>query len=264
MARDKKITESELEKIMSEKLAAKAASADKEQKEEILETEAEVAEEEVNKKIEAARKQEKDKLYKEITDLKSSVESLTELAQAERQAKEDAENKADGIAEKERQKSLSTEEKLAEKLNTLEERLVKEGEERQILKQELQKAELTRELESYRTLVLNEAGDEIIPELVTGNSKEDIDRNVAVAKAKYEQLFQAAFNKAKGERQASVTGNMPGPTNPDPDAMDEEDLARTMATTDPAKRAKNEVSEDYLKQRDTLLDQVARAYKNQA
>ena len=223
-----------------------------------------LSEEEVTQRIEAARKQEKDKLYKEIEGLKSSVSTLTELAEAERKAKETAEQTARNAAEEERQKSLTAEEKLAEKLNTLEEKLVKEAEERQNLRRELQEVELQRELDEYRNRILNEAGDEIIHELVTGNSKEDIDRNAAIAKDKYTQLFQAALDRAKGERQAAVAGNMPGTTNPDPDAMDEEALARNLVSTDPNKRAKNEVSEEYMKQRETLLEQVAQAYKNQA
>jgi hypothetical protein len=223
-----------------------------------------LTEEEVTRRIEEARKQEKDKLYKEINELKSSVKDLADIAEAEKSAKEKAEEAAQNVAETERQKALSTEEKLAEQLNKLEERLAMEAGERQALKTELETVERQRQLEAYKAKILSEAGDEIIAELVTGDSIEDIDKNTAIAKAKYGELFQAAFDKAKGEKKDELTSSMPGPTNPDPDAMDEEELSRSLVGTDPEKRAKNQVSEDYLKQRDTLLEQVAQAYRNQA
>ena len=246
-----------------ESKAAEIAAQGAEDVQDVIEQEV-LTEEDVNKRIEEARKQEKDKLYKEITELKSSVKDLAGLAEAERAAKEQAELAANDAAETERRKALSTEDRLAEQLNSLEERLAEEANERARLREELQSVERKRELDNYRNKVLGEAGDEIISELVTGDSIEDIDKNAAIAKAKYGELFQAAFDKAKGEKQATLTGNMPGPTNPDPDAMDEEELSRRVIATDPNKRAKNQVSEEYMQQREVLLEQVARAYKKQA
>ena len=219
-----------------------------------------LSEEEVNRRIEEARKQEKDKLYGKIEKLEGNLTTLTELAEAERKAKEDAEAKARAAAEEERQKGLSENEKSAERLRAVEERLAEEARQREELQQALEDEKLQRELEAYRHQVLSEAGDEIIPELVTGNSKEAIEQNAAIAKDKYKQLFDAALEKAKGEAGQAVRDGMPGSTNPDPDAMDEQGLNLNLSSLEPGKRAKNGISEDYVKNRDQILDEVARAY----
>lgn len=186
-----------------------------------------LTEEEVNKRIEAARKQEKDKLYGTIEALKETVESLAASAKKDQEAKEKAEADAKAKAEAEKQAKMSNEERLAEQMRRFEEQLAKEAAERARLESELRVEREGAELERYRQEVLR-GESEIIPELVQGKSQADIDRSVARAKARYQELFQASKKKAEGPN-SDVTSNMPGPTNPNPAALEEADLQKSIA-----------------------------------
>lgn len=184
-----------------------------------------LTEDEVNKRIEAARKQEKDKLYGQIESLRTTVESLANAAKAEQDAKEKAEAEAKAKADQDRQAKLSDTERIAENMRRIEEQLAKEAAERQRLEQELRDEREAAELERYRQQVLSGETD-IIPELVQGKSQTDIDRSVARAKARFQELFQASTKKAEGPNR--VTSNMPGPTDPNPAALDEAELANSI------------------------------------
>lgn len=184
-----------------------------------------LTEEEVNKRIEAARKQEKDKLYGEIGSLRDMVKELRDSAKAEKEAKEQAQQEAQAQAEAERKAKLSTEERMAEQLRTIEEKLIREASERQRLEDELDDERAQRQLDEYRQSLIKIAGDDIIPDLVQGKSKEDMDRSVAFAKSRYQELFSASKAKSEG----NVAKNMPGSSNPDPDAMDEAELQGSIA-----------------------------------
>lgn len=184
-----------------------------------------LTEEEVNKRIEAVRKQEKDKLYGEISSLREMVKELRDSAKAEQEAKEKIAQEAEAQADAERKAKLSSEERMIEQLRTFEERLAREASERQRLEDELDEERSQRELDTYRQSLIKIAGDDIIPDLVQGKSKEDIDRSVAFAKSRYQELFSASKAKSEG----NVAKNMPGSSNPDPDAMDEAELQGSIA-----------------------------------
>lgn len=219
-----------------------------------------LTEEEVAKRIEAARKQEKDKLYSKIEDLSQTVTELSAKAKAEQEAKEAAEQAAAEELEKERLASLSAEDKLAEKMKHIEEQLAVEAAERERLEQQLAEERELAELEAYRQELLQQAGEDIIPDLVRGNSRTEVENSVAYAKARYQELFQATKAKAEGV----VTQNMPGPTNPDPAALDEADLQKSIAdlNIDPKRYARDpNYRSEMDEKREAVLDQVGQLYK---
>lgn len=179
---------------------------------------------------EKARKQEKDKLYGTIEKLQEKLETLTEAQKADQEEKKKIREEAEAAAEKERQAKLSSEDKLAEQLSKLAEKLDKEASAREELEAKLAEEREARALDSYRQKALSEAGNEIIPDLVRGNSQEEIDRNVALAKSRFQELFKAATDKAKGEKGDQVKENMPGPTDTSPAALEEAEIQKQLGT----------------------------------
>ena len=219
-----------------------------------------LTEEDVVRRIEEARKQEKDKLYTKIEDLSHTVSELNAKAQAEAEAKLKAEAAVTEESEKARLQQLSTEEKLAEKMKSIEEQLAEEGSERRRLEQELSTERELQALEVYRQELLQQAGNDIIPDLVRGNSREEVENSVAFAKSRYQELFQATKAKAEG----AVTQNMPGPTNPDPAALDEADLQKSVANLNiDEKRYMRDLNyrSEMDEKRGALLDQIGDLYK---
>lgn len=176
-------------------------------------------------RIEAVRKQEKDKLYDKVELALKKADSAEKKLQAEEEARLAIEAEAKAKAEKDRKAKLSAEETIAEKLNSLEEQLEEERQARSILQKKLQEEAEAKELEKYRQELLREAGEEIIPDLVSGSSREEIEKSTARAKDVYQELFKASRSKAEG----NVRNNMPQPTDPDPSPTDEAELQRSLA-----------------------------------
>lgn len=78
----------------------------------------------------------------------------------------------------------------AKKLEVMEDAGAKAIKEVQTLRGEITK----KELDNYRLKKISEAGGDIIPELVSGNTVEEIDASVAVAKKKHEE-YEASLRK---------------------------------------------------------------------
>ena len=190
------------------------------------------SQEEVNSLIEKTRKQEKDKLYGTISELKETVESLAKAKEVESMEKKEIQEKAEKQAAKERQAQLSIEERLAEKMQSLEEKLGQAEKSRLELEANLAKEREVRELERFRQELLSNAGDDIIPDLVSGSSKEELENSVARAKDRYQNLFEAATAKAKGTAKREVTDQMPGPSDPTPAALEEAEMQQKLGTID--------------------------------
>lgn len=218
-----------------------------------------LSEEEVLKRIEAARKEEKDKLYSRIESLESTLKDLRDVAKAEREEKDEIRKKAEEEAEVERIAKLSEEEKTQEKLKRFEEELAAERKQREDLAKKLEEEAERRELEAYKAQLLAEAGDEIIPELVQGNNAKDLHESVAYAKERFQQLFQASKQKAEG----NVNRRMPGPTNPDPSALEEAELQESLAelAIDPNRYHRDMAYRSEIDQkREAILAKVGSAY----
>lgn len=149
--------------------------------------------------IAKARKEEKDKLYPRIKELETEVETWTKRCN----------------------QHLITIEKREREISELKESLKKisTGENPEVAKMKSEIDRLTQELEAakssapnveelekkikdkydvllYREQVLREAGDAIIPELITGTTKEEIDASLTVAKERFQKLQQNILDKA--------------------------------------------------------------------
>jgi hypothetical protein len=170
-----------------------------------------LTEEEVNKRVEAARKEEKDKLYPQLQALNDSLKDVQATLAAERKEKDEAKKKADEEAEAKRVAKLSSDERQNEVLTRLEEQLREERLAREAFRKELEDRDKKEELRKYRDGLIQAANGEIIPELVIGSTKEEIDNAFERAKARYAEYVA----RAKEEVGRGVRRGMPGPTNPD-------------------------------------------------
>jgi len=147
--------------------------------------------------IARARKEERDKLYGEITKLKQDRENLTNVNVDLN--KEISGLKADLSTAEKKVESLEEEAKSGTKSNRTVVEL--QGEVRK-LKADLKKAETEKEkevsrisLENHREVALLKAqaeGAGIIPELITGNTKEEIDASIESSKARYQEITAQA------------------------------------------------------------------------
>lgn len=209
--------------------------------------------EEVDAKVEAARKQEKDKLYPVIEELRNSHKEIAETLKKEREEKDAEKQAALDAAEAARREGLTASEKTQEAIRNLEEKLRVEREAREKFEHEAKEAARKADLEKYRQNALRVAGNEIIPELVQGNSEAEIDKSVTFAKARYEELA----NKFKVEAGDRVRKGMPKSTNPDTRAQEELELDEALTDVDtdkymkdPAYRARiqNELEQAYARQ----------------
>lgn len=175
--------------------------------------------------IEAARQQEKDKLYERLEQERQAREALeqrmsafdTDLQSREQQRIE-AERAAAQAAEEKRLAELSFGEKLQEteqrfgsQLQTLQEQLQQRD---AILERERQ----FNELMAYRAQLLQQHGNDIIPELqdlVAGNTREELDAAVSAMVQRSSSILQqvatAAQQTRQGARGVGVTAPPVGP-----------------------------------------------------
>lgn len=173
--------------------------------------------------VERIRRQEKDKLYKQIEAEAERVKSLEEQMKtiaAEREAaRKEAEERARQEQELLRQREAEEmsakdllskrEEEWQQRINTVEQEFNEKLTEMQ-KKQQAQEALLERErelqaLESYRQRRVNEEQESIIPELidlVAGNSPEEIEQSIAVLRdrsaAIIDSIQQATASRPRG------------------------------------------------------------------
>jgi hypothetical protein len=155
----------------------------------------------INKAIEKARSQEKAKLYSQIEDLKKTSKTAEELATARdtenktlKQRLADAEAKLkelDGGGEggddgKKKGKKTIDEETLNKTIEATVNITAKKFQDaldaanKRV--EELEKQNTTREIDTYKNQLISENKDVIIPELVTGSTREELDLSLITAK----------------------------------------------------------------------------------
>jgi membrane protein involved in colicin uptake len=196
--------------------------------------------------LEAARKQEKDKLYAQIQALqanqqqanealaaiqKSKDEELAAVQAAEAQKAEDARKKA----EDEMSAKALLEQKLAETTQTWQQKFEQIEAERAQEKALLEKERTYQELVNYRNTALEAAKDEVAPQFydfIQGNTKEQIDASIARAKTASESLaetFKAAqqtqLSQMRGVSTAGYSPVGPMENNPGQQTLSPEQLA---------------------------------------
>ena len=135
--------------------------------------------------IEAARTQEKDKLYGRITDVQAQLQALQQEREQERADRERLAQEAEDARKAREEQELGVRELLekrdAEFRKELEERDRRYEADRQIYEKERQLAEA----EIYRRDRIEQEANDILPDLrdfVTGNSPEEIDRSIEMIK----------------------------------------------------------------------------------
>lgn len=145
--------------------------------------------------IAQARKQEKDKLYPQISKLQKENEDLvkknnahllsigekdTEIRTLKAKIAELESNQTASASEKEKELQ-GTIDKLNKKIETMEKNTVSREDIEKEIKEEY-------EVKLYREQVLNQHKDEVIPELITGNTKEEIDASLEISKKRYSEI----------------------------------------------------------------------------
>lgn len=145
--------------------------------------------------IAKARQQEKAKLYPQITKLEEEKKALVEknnanllligekdaeISELKKQLADTQKNATQGASEKEQE--------LLSKVSELEKELA--NTKANICSREEIEAEIKAEYEVklYKEQKLREAGDTIIPELITGATKEEIDASILVSKEKFNEI----------------------------------------------------------------------------
>lgn len=155
--------------------------------------------------IAQARKEEKDKLYPQITALKADKDSLTlKLNDALLQVGEKESKIQELTKELEKAQKGKAD---PEEIKTLKEKITALETENSQLKGEAEKAKLDK----FKEAEIAKVNGEVIPELITGTTEEEITASIQVANARYKEIFE----KAKGTVPATPqVPNSPAPANP--------------------------------------------------
>ena len=176
--------------------------------------------------ISRARKEEKEKLYPEITRLKDELEKkvsrVNELLLTIGEKDEIISQKDKEMKEvKTNSKKTDSQEvkELTLKVTELENNLSSKDSEISTIK-----------LDSYKQQKIAEAGGELIPELVLGNSEEEIDLAVERAKERYADIVSKVA-KPKATPKEQDSNNIP-PANPNTNAFSTQVSSQSLADID--------------------------------
>ena len=162
--------------------------------------------------IEKARQQEKDKLYQRLSDIdaknqeySSKLSETTELLQKLVAERDEAKEKL----EAQRQAEMSAEELVAERLKALEERERNMQAQLERVAEEAALRVRESELKLFKANKISES-KLTLTELVSGDSEEEIMNSIERAKAREDEIFSIARERARAE----LTSNLPKPTTP--------------------------------------------------
>lgn len=168
--------------------------------------------------IERVRKEEKDKLYKSIEDMKGQLAAVTQEREEREKAAKAAEKAAADAAKAKAEEELSAKELLAQKEREWEGRFQQIEADRQRSDALLDRERQYSQLQDYRTKRLTDEAEHIMPELVdyvTGMSEDEIEQAIESAKEKTARIVgniqQATQQQRQQQRGASVTSPPVGP-----------------------------------------------------
>lgn len=173
---------------------------------------------------------EKNKLYKNSEKQKTEIKDLnTKLFEYESK-----ENEATAKVEKERLDKLSDDDRRDEQYKTQEEKIAKLTGAFDLLQKETDNKLEKKDLELHREKLLTTADGKVIPEMVAGKTKEEIELSFEKAKDRYESIVQieiARHTKEKPETQPAVSTETPLQTKTPSsasqgDAMNLEDIMK--------------------------------------
>ena len=165
--------------------------------------------------VAAIRKQEKDKLYKQLEEREADLVALKadlakhQAAEQEKQARIQAEQeKAAEAARKAEEERMTWQERLAQQEAEVNARFAALEEERATQAALQEKERQLGELEQYRQDAIQNAQEDIVPELldlVTGNTAEEIDASVESLKERSSRIFESV-TAARQEQQRQQVG----------------------------------------------------------
>jgi DNA repair exonuclease SbcCD ATPase subunit len=207
-----------------------------------------------------ARKQEKDKLYSTIEELKSEVQTLRQRDDeklAEQQAKKQAEEaeKAAKLAEEQAraEKDMDVRDLLEKKTQELEEQLERERQERERAFALWEREKNYAELSNFKQQILEAERDNIIPELldlVSGDTPEEVTASIENLKERSARILDSAQQAMQSaRREMKGTSITTPPTGP----LDINSEQRTLTAQEIAAMPMNE----YAKYRQRLLSDKA-------
>lgn len=168
--------------------------------------------------LEEARRQEKDKLYPQLTQVQKELDDLRAEREAERQAREQAEAEAQAAARAAEEKEMDVRQLLERKEQEFNERFNQLEQARQQAEALLQQEHRFQALMQYRQAQLAAAADDIIPQLldtVQGSSEAEIDASILDAKNRslsiLQSVQQAQQQAYQGMRGTALTAPAAGP-----------------------------------------------------
>lgn len=197
--------------------------------------------------IQKARQQEKDKLYSRLTDIDSKnqeysqkISETNEILKVLVQERDDAKKKLEDQAKAE----LTAEERVAERLKSLEEREVRMQAQLERVAEEAALRVRDSELKLFKANVITES-KLMLTELVSGNSEAEILESVERAKSRENEIFSRAKEQARSE----LSANLPKPS------ATPAQVETTSANIDPRKKfdMANLSSQDFQKLKAELL-----------
>ena len=158
--------------------------------------------------IEKVRKEEKDKLYKGMEDLKSQLAALTKEREDREKALKEQAKKAEDEAKKKAEDEMSAKELLAQKEQEWEQRFHTIEQNRERSEALLEQEKRFSALMDFRARRVAEEAEDIMPELIdyiTGTDENEIEASIAAAKEKTAKVIANFQSAAQQHRQ-----QMPG------------------------------------------------------
>lgn len=167
----------------------------------------------IGKAIEKARQQERSKLYPELETLKGSNKALEARLQEQAaliaKLQEEGEGEGEGDQGKGKKgvpgmSAADLEAIISRAVKVSEDKFKSDLDAAQKRISELEGGIKTRDLDAYRNRLISENQDTIIPELVQGQTQDDLDQALVVAKQAFARL-QERLNNGKGNGDGPAT-----------------------------------------------------------
>lgn len=197
------------------------------------------------------RKEEKDKLYPRIEEMRTELQRLREAEEERKRLAEEQEAAEAEARQKAEEDELSAKELLLKKEEEWQNRFQTLEQEREQDRALLEKERQYNELRAYRESALAQAEDEIMPELrdlVQGTSREEIDQSIADMQERSRNILEQARSAVQQHRQQMPTVRPTSPGNIGP--LEERESAEQTVTPDDIRSMS---MSDYAKMRDKLL-----------
>lgn len=194
--------------------------------------------------IEKARKQEKDKLYAKMKELEDKNKLFEDFLNKEKQK---AEEYAQQL-ERQKQMQMSEEERIKQTVSRLVEQNDTLSKQLEEVARNAQEKLRESELRAYKAQALAKS-NVLIPELVSGNSVEEIDQAIRFAKEKEQQILKQAEERVRQEVVSTLPKPSQSATIPD---------NTSAVLIDPRKKYEiaNMKSEDFAKYKADLLQKA--------